>query len=435
MRASQHRDNSPRKGGVSYGNTANFDNMEESKGPSRSLNPVTSSPGKARIQPPTYFSSQPLRPYSPPRESNFLAVPSDSQPLRPSSPARRSPARATYSPRRPDSPLRQNNPTGRSANISGYGGSPARSTYGVGGGYDMLPRESTFGESNCKRTGVTQSLMKNDDWKCKFGQTATVLDSPRQQAFIPPTDEDDMGRKKHLPQRSNLKFDEQEELISAFKEQMRLEGELEEAKYRLAVAQDFNLMDAFQMLDKHSKGWVTGPEVHEALNELGSFPHKDDVYLFVRRYDKDSDGRLLYSDFCDAFTPQDHLTSSALLKRPAYHLQNGYCRTHYFLRETRDLFLSTFRTHFVVEESAELLRKRLGRRPNFSVHDAFQTVDKDGNGYLTRREFGLILAENGIYPSESELVQLLDRYDRNKDGRISYSEFMEEMLPKSPTKV
>ena len=106
-----------------------------------------------------------------------------------------------------------------------------------------------------------------------------------------------------MPTRSNLKFDEQEELISAFKEQMRLERELDEAKFRLANQQDFNLMDAFQMIDKHSKGWVTGPEIHEALNELGSYPHKDDVYLFVRRYDKDSDGRMLYSDFCDAFCP------------------------------------------------------------------------------------------------------------------------------------
>ena len=85
-------------------------------------------------------------------------------------------------------------------------------------------------------------------------------------------------------------------------------------------------------------------------------------------------------------------------------------------------------------EAAELLRKRLSRRPNFSVHDAFQTVDKDGNGYLTRNEFGRILAESGIYASSEELMQLLDRYDRNKDGRISYSEFMEEMLPKSPQK-
>ena len=87
--------------------------------------------------------------------------------------------------------------------------------------------------------------MKNDDYKEKFAATATQLDTVRQNAFIPPTTEDENGNKQHLPQRSNLKFDEQEELISAFKEQMRLEQELQDAKCRLAQAQDFNLMDAF----------------------------------------------------------------------------------------------------------------------------------------------------------------------------------------------
>ena len=58
------------------------------------------------------------------------------------------------------------------------------------------------------------------------------------------------------------------------------------------------------MLDKSAKGWITGAELIESISELGAYANRDDVYLFVRRYDKDSDGRLLYSDFCDAFTPK-----------------------------------------------------------------------------------------------------------------------------------
>lgn len=57
------------------------------------------------------------------------------------------------------------------------------------------------------------------------------------------------------------------------------------------------------MIDRSGKGFVTGPEIIDALACYGVFPHKHDVYLFVRRYDRDSDGRLVYSDFCDAFTP------------------------------------------------------------------------------------------------------------------------------------
>lgn len=117
------------------------------------------------------------------------------------------------------------------------------------------------------------------------------------------------------PHRHNLKFDEEEELISAFREYTRLELELDGAKARLACQTDFNLMDAYQMIDKYSKGWVTAPEIIESLGELGAYPHKDDVYLFVRRYDKDGDGRILYSDFCDAFTPSDEVTATDMARR------------------------------------------------------------------------------------------------------------------------
>jgi len=74
------------------------------------------------------------------------------------------------------------------------------------------------------------------------------------------------------------------------------------------------------MLDRTAKGWVTAPELVDILNELGLYAHRDDVYLFVRRYDKNSDGRLLYSEFCDAFTPKSAHHASTLNLRKAYYL-------------------------------------------------------------------------------------------------------------------
>ena len=237
-----------------------------------------------------------------------------------------------------------------------------------------------------------------------------------------------------LPRRSNLKFDEEEELIKAIREYIRLELELESAKEDLANQPDFNLMDAYQVIDKFSKGWVTAPEIVDSLGELGAYPHKDDVYLFVRRYDKDGDGRILYSDFCEAFTPDRESVAQALQRRPAYHIQHGYCRTHFFQLETRNKFLGVFRTHFTIEENAEMIRKRLSRRPHFNVHEAFVAIDKDSNGFLTKAELRRILAENGVYASEKDLQMLIQRFDRSNDGRITYAEFMEEMVVKCPTK-
>lgn len=52
------------------------------------------------------------------------------------------------------------------------------------------------------------------------------------------------------------------------------------------------------------------------------------------------------------------------------------------------------RLHFSIEESSELLRKRLSRRPNFNVHASFSHLDKDNQGYLTSEEYRRFLADN-----------------------------------------
>ena len=118
---------------------------------------------------------------------------------------------------------------------------------------------------------------------------------------------------------SPLKQDDEEELVRAFKEQISLEKELEDAKSRLALQPDFNLMDAFQILDKAARGYVTSTELHEVLADLGSYALRENVYLFSRRYDRNNDGRLLYSEFCDAFTPKSSAQALALTSRSAYY--------------------------------------------------------------------------------------------------------------------
>jgi Ca2+-binding EF-hand superfamily protein len=188
------------------------------------------------------------------------------------------------------------------------------------------------------------------------------------------------------------------------------------------------------LVDRLSLGHVTALDLNDALNDLGLYALKEDVSLFVKRYDRNNDGRLRYSEFCDAFTPQSVIHSSTVKSRSAYYMTRGYPRNEYFARDTREQLLKTFKVHFSVESSAEYLRKRLLRRPGFNISDAFQAVDVDNNGYLTRDEFKKLLRDHRFYATEEEVTWLVDRYDRNQDGRISYSEFMDEILPKSPNR-
>ena len=86
------------------------------------------------------------------------------------------------------------------------------------------------------------------------------------------------------------------------------------------------------------------------------------------------------------------------------------------------------------EAIIENIRQRLNRRPFFDVYDAFRALDRNENGYLTPEEFKDILLDHGIISSPQELLNLLNRFDRDRDGKVSYDDFANEIIPNSPKK-
>lgn len=79
------------------------------------------------------------------------------------------------------------------------------------------------------------------------------------------------------------------------------------------MKEDFNLIDAFRVFDSEGKGWITGQQIVEGLNEgLKCYIQLQDIELFLNVFDKDQNGRLKYSEFCDAFLPLDTHYASQL---------------------------------------------------------------------------------------------------------------------------
>ena len=70
--------------------------------------------------------------------------------------------------------------------------------------------------------------------------------------------------------------------------------------------------------------------------------------------------------------------------------------------------------------------------PYFNVHEAFNSLDLNGDGRITREEFKRIIMSRGFYVSEKEASEIVEKMDKNKDGRVTFAEFAEEMRPRSP---
>ncbi|KAK4238776.1 hypothetical protein C8A03DRAFT_33172 [Achaetomium macrosporum] len=54
----------------------------------------------------------------------------------------------------------------------------------------------------------------------------------------------------------------------------------------------------------------------------------------------------------------------------------------------------------------------------------FEIFDKDGTGDITAAELGNVMKELGLNPSDEELQDLINEVDTNKDGVISFDEFL-----------
>jgi hypothetical protein len=142
-----------------------------------------------------------------------------------------------------------------------------------------------------------------------------------------------------------------------------------------------------------------------------------------------------YSEFCNAMCPVDAFYAKGLNKRGSNKIDiKNQPRDICFCYCTRDLFQDLLKTHLQVEVAEEKLRQLVNDKPHFNVFEAFKFCDVNHDNIITENEIGRLLESRGIDLDNHELHLLMEKFDKDRDGKISYNEFMEEVMPKSPHK-
>ncbi|OMJ82990.1 hypothetical protein SteCoe_16204 [Stentor coeruleus] len=208
-------------------------------------------------------------------------------------------------------------------------------------------------------------------------------------------------------------------------QQILLEKEIEEKRKSLALRLDFTIGKLFALIDKHNNKNISIKDLEESLNDLGIIPELNQCYLLFRQYDRDNDNFLSYWDFFDIFTPKTTEYSELLINRS---VSNDYLNL--FSIETLDMIVDMFIVLLNIQSVTEELKQKLYVK-SFNVQRIFENIDMNDLGFLTKGCFRNLLRKYKYYPAERELEGVLVIYDANKDGKITYSKFVQGLCPKS----
>ncbi len=62
-------------------------------------------------------------------------------------------------------------------------------------------------------------------------------------------------------------------------------------------------------------------------------------------------------------------------------------------------------------------------------------LDVSGKGAVRKEEIGRFLEDRHYFATEKELQIVMDRFDKNKDGIITYSEYIQEFTQRLAARV
>ena len=218
-------------------------------------------------------------------------------------------------------------------------------------------------------------------------------------------------------------------------ESVRIEKKLEHGKHQIALKTDFNICDAFRIFDERECGYLGFTDFKNGLADIGVVEPHESIELFFKRYDRDGDGLIAFSEFADAFTPMEQYYASILGRRTSSHRRiNPYRKDDIFEHNTAVEFKNMMRTHFQLETAAEVLRGSVNRNPMFNVDEAFNICDLNRNGRISHDELRLLLESRGLNISNTEAKHLFAKFDRNDNQLINFEEFVEEVRPKCLSK-
>ena len=218
---------------------------------------------------------------------------------------------------------------------------------------------------------------------------------------------------------------EQNQFNDFLKKLIDTESKIEDAKIKLASNPDFNCEDVFRLFETYSKGYLDENDIKKGLNLIGVNATDQEIKLLMKRFDLQKRGHITFADFFDmivTFEKNNRDIIEARNPNSRYPYDNIENLSPDIINGLKELF------NLIINSENEInnMRKNFGTL-RLKLRDIFGLVDKDNKGNFTLDELVDYVGNNHITDNKRDIDLLFIRLDKNRNGRIDFSEIEDEI--------
>ena len=177
------------------------------------------------------------------------------------------------------------------------------------------------------------------------------------------------------------------EILKTVQKLAELKRDINSSKRDLCLRQDFQVMNLFLHFDKGEKRKIGLMEAEVSLAQLGLFPHKSDICLLLKSFDRKFKGILDFDDFYNMLVPNDEEMQEIIESRHETPLnEREYIKS--ISKDTFQALQKTLQNLIEYAVSTECLKQRLVFEVGVNLTQAFSLFPKSNNRILSIRDVG-----------------------------------------------
>lgn len=206
--------------------------------------------------------------------------------------------------------------------------------------------------------------------------------------------------------------------------------DLTSARFDLCLREEFNALSLFRHFDRKQKGVFGLAEAELSLAEFGMFPHRSDLCLTLKSFDRQSKARLNYEDFCGMIIPKDKEFRSMMIDR--IKLDTADMDKVYMSTISEDTFnaLTRFFSQLITYSvCTEALKQRLIHEVGIDLNAAFGYLPKGQKSLLAGIDLDRLYKARNIPIAYRDIAEFIKCYDLDCDGKLNYTEFVKAFTP------